>query len=111
MRFWGIRIATIAATFVCLAVISRIVTATIQDYVQVVIVACGIYVVLAVSLNLINGITGQFSIGHAGFFGIGAYVGASWSKIWQPALVNHVPALQMGSQIGDALNLIIATVL
>lgn len=35
-----------------------------------------IYVILAVSLNLINGITGQFSIGHAGFMAIGAYIAA-----------------------------------
>ncbi|MDI9419622.1 MAG: branched-chain amino acid ABC transporter ATP-binding protein/permease [Bacillota bacterium] len=33
-------------------------------------------IMLAVSLNLINGFTGQFSIGHAGFFGIGAYASA-----------------------------------
>lgn len=35
-----------------------------------------INVILAVSLNLINGFTGQFSIGHAGFMAVGAYVGA-----------------------------------
>lgn len=34
----------------------------------------GIYVTLAVSLNLINGITGQFSIGHAAFYQVGAYL-------------------------------------
>ncbi len=34
----------------------------------------GLYVTLAVSLNLINGITGQFSIGHAAFYQVGAYV-------------------------------------
>src|ERR1041384_2788099 len=33
----------------------------------------GISVILAVSLNLITGFTGQFSIGHAGFMAIGAY--------------------------------------
>jgi branched-chain amino acid transport system permease protein len=33
-----------------------------------------IYVILAVSLNLINGITGQFSLGHMAFAGVGAYV-------------------------------------
>jgi branched-chain amino acid transport system permease protein len=33
----------------------------------------GLYVTLAVSLNLINGITGQFSIGHAAFYQVGAY--------------------------------------
>src|SRR5262245_15796533 len=33
-------------------------------------------VVIALSLNVINGMAGQFSIGHAGFVGIGAYTGA-----------------------------------
>src|ERR1041384_5615603 len=33
----------------------------------------GISVILAVSLNLITGFTGQFSIGHAGFMAVGAY--------------------------------------
>lgn len=34
------------------------------------------YVILAGSLNVINGYSGQFNIGHAGFFGIGAYTSA-----------------------------------
>ena len=34
----------------------------------------GVNVILAVSLNIINGMTGQFSIGHAGFMAVGAYV-------------------------------------
>ncbi|HXF10571.1 MAG TPA: branched-chain amino acid ABC transporter permease [Desulfuromonadaceae bacterium] len=33
----------------------------------------GISIILAVSLNLINGYTGQFSLGHAGFMAVGAY--------------------------------------
>src|SRR3954468_18974971 len=33
-------------------------------------------VVVALSLNVINGMAGQFSIGHAGFVGIGAYTAA-----------------------------------
>jgi branched-chain amino acid transport system permease protein len=36
----------------------------------------GINIILAVSLNLINGFTGQFSIGHIGFMAIGAYSSA-----------------------------------
>jgi branched-chain amino acid transport system permease protein len=39
-------------------------------------VSCGINVTLAVSLNLINGYTGQFSLGHAGFMAVGAYTAA-----------------------------------
>ena len=35
-----------------------------------------IWIIMAVSLNLINGFTGQFSIGHAGFMAVGAYVSA-----------------------------------
>ena len=45
-------------------------------YYQIIILA-GINIILAVSLNLINGITGQFSIGHAGFYAVGAYTSAS----------------------------------
>ncbi len=32
-------------------------------------------IIMAASLNLINGYTGQFSLGHAGFMAVGAYVG------------------------------------
>jgi branched-chain amino acid transport system permease protein len=34
---------------------------------------CAIYAVLALSLNLVNGFTGLFSLGHAGFMAVGAY--------------------------------------
>jgi branched-chain amino acid transport system permease protein len=36
----------------------------------------GISIIMAVSLNLINGYTGQFSLGHAGFMAVGAYTSA-----------------------------------
>src|SRR5262249_61064645 len=39
----------------------------------------GINVILAVSLNIVNGMTGQFSIGHAGFMAVGAYLSAKFS--------------------------------
>jgi branched-chain amino acid transport system permease protein len=41
----------------------------------------GINVILAVSLNLINGHTGQFSLGHAGFMAVGAYAAASFTLV------------------------------
>ena len=37
---------------------------------------CAIYAILALSMNLINGFTGLFSLGHAGFIAIGAYTTA-----------------------------------
>ncbi|MCX7832211.1 MAG: branched-chain amino acid ABC transporter permease [Actinobacteria bacterium] len=36
----------------------------------------GIFTILAISLDIINGYTGQFSIGHAGFMAVGGYVAA-----------------------------------
>lgn len=37
----------------------------------------GIYVILALGLNMINGMAGMFSIGHAGFWAVGAYAAAA----------------------------------
>lgn len=42
-------------------------------YVMTVSITIGIYVILAISLNIITGCAGQISLGHAAFFGIGAY--------------------------------------
>ncbi len=51
----------------------------LNPYLFQVVILCGINVILAVSLNLINGFTGQFSIGHAGFMALGAYGSAMFS--------------------------------
>jgi branched-chain amino acid transport system permease protein len=39
----------------------------------IILIVAGINIILAVSLNVVNGFTGQFSIGHAGFMAVGAY--------------------------------------
>jgi len=44
-----------------------------QSY-QINLASMSINIILAVSLNLINGFTGQLSLGHAGFMAVGAYV-------------------------------------
>lgn len=45
----------------------------INPFYELNLILIGINIILAVSLNLINGFNGQFSIGHAGFMAIGAY--------------------------------------
>ena len=52
----------------------------IPPYPLRIVTLAGINIILAVSLNLINGFTGQFSIGHAGFMAIGAY-GSAWMAV------------------------------
>ena len=51
----------------------------INPYHYDILITIGINIVLAVSLNLVNGYTGQFSLGHAGFMCVGAYVSASFT--------------------------------
>ncbi len=46
-------------------------------------IVAGIYIILAVSLNLIIGYAGQVSLGHAAFFGIGAYASTLAVLSWQ----------------------------
>jgi branched-chain amino acid transport system permease protein len=47
-----------------------------MDYYLQILTNVGIFITLALSLNLINGYCGQFSLGHAGFWGVGAYASA-----------------------------------
>ncbi|MDD2706531.1 MAG: branched-chain amino acid ABC transporter permease [Verrucomicrobiae bacterium] len=53
----------------------------LDPYYYKILVDVGIAIILVVSLNLINGITGQFSLGHAGFMAVGAYASAALSVL------------------------------
>ena len=72
---------------------------------QLNLIFAGINIILAASLNLINGYTGQFSLGHAGFMAVGAYVGVVLTTNFQMAfpvaiLVGGVAAGLLGALIG-----------
>ena len=57
------------------------VTGVLNGYVLHIINQSLVYVILASSLNLINGIIGQFSLGHMGFAAVGAYVSGSLTTL------------------------------
>ncbi len=59
----------------------------IDPYFLDVLTGIGINVILAVSLNLVNGYTGQFSLGHAGFMSVGAYCAAAITLFAGPGLL------------------------
>jgi len=70
----------------------------IDPYYLDVMIGVGINVILAVSLNLVNGYTGQFSLGHAGFMSVGAYLSAAVTLLAGPRLLGEDggSALQQG---------------
>ena len=58
-----------------------------SEYHQHLLIISGIYVLLALGLNLIIGYTGQVSLGHAAFYGMGAYTGShTLRQVWLPFL-------------------------
>jgi branched-chain amino acid transport system permease protein len=51
----------------------------------------GVNIILAVSLNIVNGMTGQFSIGHAGFMAVGAYISGVLSLSLKEVALSFLP--------------------
>jgi branched-chain amino acid transport system permease protein len=80
----------------------------ISPYVLQILTLAGINVILAVSLNLINGFTGQFSIGHAGFMAIGAYTSSFLSVNFGQILERFFRFLPEGPRRGAVLVLVLA---
>jgi branched-chain amino acid transport system permease protein len=64
-------------------------TGLVNDYLQFVLMSVAINAILCVSLNLVNGWMGEFSVGHAGFMALGAYA----SAILTVKLLPGVPAM------------------
>ena len=92
MRKWIFWLLALAA----LAVLQASLKGLIGAYYYQIVILVGINIILAVSLNLINGFTGQFSIGHAGFYAVGAYTSASvvyYGGPWFRAATAFLPQL------------------
>lgn len=63
-------------TLAVIWVLNLFIAQVFGPYLFSILISVGISAILAVSLNLVNGFTGQFSMGHAGFMSVGAYVSA-----------------------------------
>src|SRR5258707_6483688 len=78
-------------------------------YYSRIVMLAGINVILAVSLNLITGFTGQFSIGHAGFMAVGAYTSAYltvyYAQTWEQSLAGL-----LGATVSHALIFLLAII-
>jgi branched-chain amino acid transport system permease protein len=105
------QLAIIVLTLGVLLALDVALPRVLNPYYMRVLMLCGISVILAVSLNLINGFTGQFSIGHAGFMAIGGYGSAMFSMNVGAGWVRALEAVGAPEAIAQGAALLVALVL
>jgi hypothetical protein len=82
-------------------------TEYIDAYYYTILIYIGINIILATSLNLINGYTGQFSLGHAGFMAIGGYLSIAVSTYFAPFFMDTFGTELFGQTISFIIVLLI----
>jgi branched-chain amino acid transport system permease protein len=76
------------------------------EYLLHIAIISGFYIILTLSLNLIIGYCGQVSLGHAAFYGLGAYASALTTMHWQvPFLLALLLAALVGAVFGLGLGI------
>ncbi|MCP5467677.1 MAG: branched-chain amino acid ABC transporter permease [Deltaproteobacteria bacterium] len=80
------QIFVIIVALLILVLSHYLLNAFINPYYLRIILLIGLNITFATSLNLINGYTGLFSLGHAGFMAVGAYTAAAFSVFVSPYL-------------------------
>jgi len=85
----------------------------LNPYIQLALMYLGINIILAASLNLVNGYMGEFSVGHAGFMAVGAYA-ASYLTVavfpanWPADML--FPAALIGGGLAAAMTALIVAI-
>ena len=90
-------------SFIVLTILMKV--GIIGSYYSITLYNIFINIILAVSLNLVIGVCGQFSLGHAGFMCIGAYCAGIMVK-----MMPNMTGLAIGVLIGFALSTIVALI-
>lgn len=110
--YWLVRLGSILLAVAFAFGVHKFALGTTGDLTTRLIFLASIYVTLSVSLNLINGITGQFSIGHAAFYMVGAYTAGAvtnyYSIKWgMPGELKMVILVALGAMAAAAAGFIV----
>lgn len=101
--------AMLAVVFILIQILTA--TGSLSSLFTGLLVPLCAYSILAVSLNLVVGILGDLSLGHAGFMCIGAYVGAFFSVTFQqsiqPDWLRFLIAILLGGLVAGVFGLLI----
>lgn len=76
------KLKVILITLAAISILGLVLQFSINAYIQILILQILMYSIAAMGLNLVNGFTGQFSLGHAGFMAVGAYTSAYLSQVF-----------------------------
>ena len=83
-------------------------TGLLTEYVQQIILFSFVAILTSLGLNVIYGYTGQFSLGHAGFYGIGAYTAAYLGAVFKvESIIAFLPILFLGGAAAGLLGYIV----
>jgi len=74
-------------------------------YIASLVSVIGINLILSLSLNIITGFCGQVSLGHAAFYGLGAYTAAYLAKLGAPLPLTLLAGAAMAGAIGVVVGL------
>jgi branched-chain amino acid transport system permease protein len=92
-----IGLVSVAVAYVLIKILMLPQVNVINPFYQTIVLKMFIDITLALGLNLITGITGQFSLGHAGFMSIGAYSAALFVMKTSDSLLNVLLAALIGA--------------
>jgi branched-chain amino acid transport system permease protein len=106
------KLIVIAVTIAILLVLNRVFEYGFGDfqinpYYARIINLIGINITLAVSLNLINGLAGQFSIGHAGFMAVGGYT-ATYVTVYYGRQIASIAGSTLAGGVGASMVMILS---
>ena len=104
VRSYMLAPGVLVATY--LVVQMLIISGVIDDYWQNTIATICINIILATSLNLVTGFTGQFSLGHAGFMAIGAYT-TGLVTMRYPTILGFLGGLLMGAGLAALVGFLV----
>ncbi len=94
--------SVLSYTLICALAVAASQLGVLNAYIQLVLMYVGINIILSTSLNIVNGYMGEFSVGHAGFMAVGAYVTSilnvmlfTSSSIFGPPLLSPSSAIYL----------------
>lgn len=98
----------VIAAFIIMQIL--VASGNISSLLQGLLVPLCVYAIAAISLNLVVGISGELSLGHAGFMCVGAYASAFFSKAvgeGMPGMVRFILAILVGALVAGIFGIVI----